>query len=445
MKNAPRNAPPLHCRLLLITSLLLAKTASADCVFSSPKMTNTREPYAIALPIGRINLSSRHLQPPGTLLGSGIAPSTLYTYQGATADTTLWICDKADVEQRKVYFLVSTNADSRFGGYHDIGQADGLDDVHATWFEYVGLRQSIGGVPLGRYWRKVELPGWQIVGQKAHIRLQDIPPMQAELYRVSQRVPTGGASSNCGGNRQKQATQTNTAYACEIATGYLQLAGAVGETLPHDKEGEDHRTNHRFHAPSNGIAYHLDQSLILNTSPTCVTRTDATQVTFPTVSAQALQNGDEIPATFSVVVECSHGAVSGTDNEETAIGFQVSPGAFAAAQRLGLVNDASGVDVLISDRYDSDPGLARGVGVSLWQAGRPREFLGWPGLIGTGHIKGPRAGWFPVLDGATATGESAPGYQQFRLDFTAKLAKLPAATVTPGKVRATANILVRVQ
>jgi len=431
-----------HPVLLLCLGLLRVNTANADCQFTDPRMTNTRETHAISLPVGHINLSSLYLQPAGTLLGSGVAPSTLYTYKGADADTPLWICDKDDVEQGKIHFLVSTNADSRFGGYHKIGQADGLEEVYGTWFEYVGLRQIMDGVSLSRDWQKVRLKTWQIVGQKAHIRLQDIPPMQAELYRVSQPVPKGGASPHCGGDRNKQA---NSVYKCQIATGYVQLAGAVGKDLPHDEEGQDHRKNHDFHSKHNGIAYRLYQGTTLTTSPFCAARSGITQVTFPTISAQALQTGAEIPADFSIEFECHQQTVSGTRREETAIGLQVSPDAFVTAQHLGLVNDANGVDFLVSDRYESDPGLARGVGIRLFQADSPREFLGWTDLIGSNHVKGPRAGWFPVLDGATKIAASGPDHNLFRLDFTAKLAKLPGATVTPGKVRAHANIVIRLQ
>jgi len=441
--------------LHLLLGLLLAHTASATvhpgCTRPNPTKLNAEAYSAAAIPFGHVNLSSPDLQPPGSHLASVLVPSTNYIHNGVSGDDVLWLCDKKAVDDGKVYFLVSVNGDSRFGGEHKIGTEDGLDDVHATWFDYIGLRLSMAGVTLTQYWKKVPLDTYSVMidktgkkeKEKVEIRLRDIPPMQAELYRVSRPVPAGGGVPNCAHWMPRIPGEAGTSYECEEPSGYLQL---VGPGLPHDEEGEYHKHHYDFWT-TNGIGYGLRRALFLTNSATCAARSTATHVVFPTLSAKALQAGDEAPAHFSIEVECSDGAQPGTGSRQTAIGLQVSPDAFYTARTLGLTNAQGGVYFLVSDHYDTDPAIAKGVGIVLERRGEPQRFLS-PDFSGNEPGKGEMAGWYPVThDSEQIDLTTIPdGIRRlYRLDFNAWLTALPGQQVTPGKVRAHANIVIRMQ
>jgi len=132
--------------------------------------------------------------------------------------------------------------------------------------------------------------------------------------------------------------------------------------------------------------------------------------------------------------------------------LQASPGAFAAARELGLVNpdNSNSVGYLLSDQYlvsdHSTSEIAKGVGITLHDRnGEQRRFVGQPGLVGTGYPRGTDAGWYPVGDSMGAETCATAKLRCYRLDFTARLVHLPGRDITPGKVRAIAHVLVKVQ
>jgi len=449
-----RNLSSRLCRLLwLYSALLLTQMAHATC--EKLPFSDTGNEAAAPIPFGRINLThpaDPALNPRGTLIASIVVPPTNYTAKGATADSVMWRCDKTDLDSGEVYFLVSTNGDSRLGGHNDIGRADGLVDVYATWFKHVGLRLSMEGVLFSRYWRKVPLKNYALVNQngkeKVEIRLGDIPPLQAELYRVSQPTPRKGRSKNCAGyldlHGASEPSAAGTMYDCPLPNAYIHLHGP-GLEGKQDEIGDDHNTRYKSWSGNNGFAYRLYRAASLSALPSCVVRSATPHVSLGTLSVQQLEAGAEASSTFRVEVDCNQNALSGTLDGQTAIGLQVSTGAFAAARKLGLVHD-EGVEYLLSDQYGSER-IAKGVGIALYDAGgHQRRFVGQPGSVGKGYPRGPSAGWYPVKHYAHSKGEEAPGGDsRQQLDFTARLVKLQAQQLTPGKVRATAHVLVRVQ
>ena len=72
--------------------------------------------------------------------------------------------------------------------------------------------------------------------------------------------------------------------------------------------------------------------------------------------------------------------------------------------------------------------------------GKQMNFLG-TGVAGGGNA----SGWYPVKDGASANGSAASGYTTYTQTLTAILKTLPGRKATPGKVNATAYVLVKVQ
>jgi len=436
--------PHSFARLLWCLALLLAHSAHATCTKAPSTVLNAKIPAAAKMHFGRVNLASARLQPPGTLLASVAVPPTAYTFKGAHADTILWTCDQDDMKD--VRFLVSVNADSRYAGWHEMG-GDGVPaGVHATWFDYLGLRLSIGDITLGRYWQRVEVPRIapdETTG-KINIRLQHVPTLQAELYRLDQPVPDSGTVHGCPASHRTLPTAIDTSYECTEPAGYIQLAGPGLENW-HDHEGGDHRIGPwKFWTGNNGFGYTLYNALSLSNAASCVTRSESAQVRFPRVGVHQL---GEASAPFSIKIECDHHTLSGTGSGQTALGLQASPGAWAMARQLKLVNPEGGVDVLVSDQYGSDQGLAKGVGITLHEAtgDAKRFFVGQPGLVGSEHPRGSQAGWYPVWQGAHVVTAPTPDSRVWRLDFIARLVPLPGQTLTPGKIHATAQVLVKVQ
>ncbi|WP_069861767.1 fimbrial protein [Pseudomonas citronellolis] len=428
--------PILSAALLSCTLLGLPLLGHAACTMSGK--AQTEDTRTAQIPFGKINLTDTYLQPVGSLLGSALVPPTNYTYGGATASTVLWTCAKTDLPN--LYFLVATNGDSRVGGQHETGAVDGLSGVYATYFSYVGLKLTMSGVTVSRYWQKVPLTTYVESGNNIQIRLQDIPPLQAELYRISTLPPSGAYA--CGG---PLAPPRN--YTCVQPNAYIQL---VGPGISHDEIGEDSYSHYDFWGVDNGFGYGMRDAASITQTATCVARNATPLVLFQSISVQQLQAGASTQANFNVQIECSNSAASGTASGQTAIGIQVSPGAYSAAQSLGLVNGSGGVEALVSDNYGNDPNLAQGVGITLRNAGTGTAmvFVGQPGNTGnlpSQYPTGPSAGWYPVLDGANPLGSSQSGYTNYLQTFTASLQQLPGNTATPGKVHATAYVLVKVQ
>ncbi|HDS1150521.1 TPA: fimbrial protein [Pluralibacter gergoviae] len=406
----------------------------------------TEDDRTAIIAFGKVNLSDAYLVPVGSLLASVVVPPTNYNYGGATGSTVLWECDKADLSH--IFFLVATNGDDRVGGYHDIGGVDGLTGVYATWFAYVGLRQTMAGVTLSRYWQKVQIPSWAETDKgKIQIRLQDIPPLQAELYRISSK-PGDGKSNYCGtdDNGLGFATPTGKTYTCVQPNSYIQLSGDSTTVVPfaHDLPGEDSATHFDFWGVDNGFGYGMRTGSTLYSNSTCVARSADPLVLLPPISVNDLNNGLTSSARFSVQVECSDAAQSGVGDTQTAMGFQVSEGAFSAAKTLGLVNASGGVSALVSDNYFAN-GVAKGVGITLAHSsapGAPLTLLGQPAATAGGAA----AGWYPVMQGATKAGSALNGYSHYTYSLIATLKKLnDTQNVTAGKVKATAYVVVKMQ
>ena len=93
--------------------------------------------------------------------------------------------------------------------------------------------------------------------------------------------------------------------------------------------------------------------------------------------------------------------------------------------------------------------MAKGVGITISYSNSPQTALTLIGQQGTDPLNsaymGNSAGWYPVLDNAIQSGSSQSGYTNYNYNFTANLKKINGQTVTAGKVRATATVLVKIQ
>lgn len=436
-------------RILVLWTVILFTPFAVQSSCTLSGITNASDSSTAQIPFGKINLTDTYLQPVGTLLASVVVTPINYTTNGAKASSVLWTCDATDLPN--IYFLVATNGDDRVGGYYDLGQTDGIPGAYATWLGYTGLKLTMSGVTLTRYWQKLPVTTYATSGNKIQIRLQDVPPLLAELYRISTLPGTSAGSSYCGNNNNNGsgiglASPTGRNYTCIQPNAYIQLSGS-NTSIPfgHDAVGEDSNTRYNFWSANNGFGYGMRIANTLYQTATCVARNATPVATFPTVSAPQLMAGGSVDASFTVQVECSNSSTSGIETNQTSIGFQVSSGAFSAAQALGLVNASGGVSMLVSDNYGI-ANMATGVGITLQNSlGTPMIFVGQPGTVSLTTPGGNAAGWYPVLAGASPTGSVTSGYTQYQQIYTATLKQIPGQTVTPGKVYATAYVLVKMQ
>nr|WP_227591443.1 fimbrial protein [Acinetobacter sp. Marseille-Q1620] len=437
----------------LITLLLsmLVPVTHATCRKSSPNYIYAGDSYAAPLNFGKINMTTTYLQPVGSILGSIIVPPSSYSYNGGNADSILWVCDEADLPN--IYFLAATNGDEPFGGHVETGLQDGLSGVYATWWKYIGLKQTMSGVVLSRYWQKIPITSYEKLNGKINIRLRDVPPLEAVLYRISQ-LPNFSRGSYCNtamivsGSYSSGKTANGATISCNQPSAYIQLSGDKTVTfsgINRDYEGEDSNVNFSFWT-ANGIIYGLNTSnTTLTNTPTCVARNATPLVNFAPISKTELENGSKVPAVFNVEIECSDSMISGTGTNQTAIGFQVSDGAYQAASNLGFVSSTNGsVSYLLSDEYGINSDIATGVAIKLYNAASNKEmvFLNQFGIAGGGEA----AGWYPVLQGTPyLVGSAASGYTSYLQHYRAELIALPGMNITSGKVKATATVLVKVQ
>ena len=432
---------------LLLISIIVATASHARCERTYTAL-NASDSYATPLNFGALNLSSAYLQPVGTVLGHTVVPPS---HRGIAPSTVIWTCDEADLAN--AYFLVATNGDEPFGGHVEVGAADGLAGVYATWWQYVGLKQSMDNVVFSRYWKRLDIKNYNLVNGRAEIRLMDIPPLEATLYKVSS-LPSYSRGSFCNTNMIKSGTyqrgllsnSTASYTSCNQPSAYIQLGGNSNVTFygwTPDKEGADSNSSFNFWAGF-GIGYGLNtSSSTLTQAQTCVARNATPTVNFPSIAAAQLRSGATAEAQFNVEIECSNTAVSGTATDQVAIGFQPSNSAYLNAQNLNLTNANGSSNYLISDDYTNTQS-AKGVGIKLQNANTQTDmlFLNQYAISGGGQS----AGWYPVLDGnPSQTGSQQAGYTSYMQQYRAILQKLPNEDPKPGKVKASATVVVKVQ
>jgi type 1 fimbria pilin len=435
---------------VLFGALFSASTSYAVCSLNwNPLTADTTDGNATAIQLGNVNIASAYVQPVGTVLAHTVVPSPILP-NAKSPEQAIWICDKADLPN--IYFLVATNGDERWNGYNDIGGPDGLTDVYATLWKYVGLKLQMRDVVLTRYWKKLDIETYGTRSDgKIEIRVKDIPPLEATLYRVSS-VPTTGkvvcygpilyGTYKVGYN--KPLYGQNPLY-CNQPSGYVQLSGngKSAITFGHDPVGSDSDIYFAFFGAYNGFAYgFLNSSTRLSVVDSCAARNATPIVNFGTMQSADLKNGMIATAKVNVEIECSDTATSGTATDQVAIGFLPSASALNNAKTLGLLSSNGTSEYLVSDNYNDDSS-AKGVGIQISNSrtGTKMRFLDEIHLAGTGTA----SGWYPVLEGNPGKISSISGYSTYLQQYDATLKKLPNEEVKAGKIKSTATVIVKVQ
>lgn len=440
---------------LAFTCVVLSAPVQARCErnsYAEYPMTPILDNGSAQFWFGRINLSNVALQPVGTILGS--ATATAGQARGISDETVLWKCDIADKDE--LYEVFATNGDDRVGGFSEIGAADGLPGFYQSWFPYVAIKATHvrSGKVISRLYQSAKLTEYEVSadGKKILIKAKHMSPIKAELARVSTADSTGWPGNWCPG-KPAVAGANAAIYTCTQPNVYVSFRGP-GYTA-NDQDGADSARQWRFF-PTNGVAFGMRQGASLSTTASCVVRNATPEVYFWPITIEELKHGDSREANFSVQMECDRAVNAGVNANQTAIGIQASAGAEAKARQLGLTTSSGGITYLLSDNYGTDMSIATGVGIQLrdGENGQTMNFLSSASAItgdnfgandGTVLVskKGADAGWYPAIHGG---GGSGSGNFEVTRTFTAVLSKLPGTdTITPGRIQATAYVVVKVQ
>lgn len=433
-----------------------------------------------SLGVGRINIFSNYLQPVGTVLATGISNYNTIT-QGAlanTSDDTVVLTCTAQSDKTNLAWAFATNGDSRIGGFYEI---PGNPGYYATQFPYVAIKLAFAdtGEIFTRTWQKSTAA---VVTEDTSdggfvIRKRDIPKIVATLVKWSSAYGeskdsdgnTVGASYCHGGSETmiptSQTSNVNQVWSadyyavnglaagCGQPSGYLNLLG-IGQNVA---VGQDSNKYYSYWDYSIPIGLNGNPAATFSYTPSCVVRTTTPYVMFPTMSVAQLNNGETTSRNFNVTLECDNTMDQTVSTSAVAIGLQPSISAFNNAQTLGLINSTTGgVTYLVSDDYTAE-GIAKGVGITLKNsAGDSLNFVSWDSCIPTTSgstsycpaytsLADERsAGWDPIMSASTViSSDTVNATTSYRKDYIATLGKLPGITVTPGKIKATASVLIR--
>ncbi|APG20674.1 hypothetical protein Y71_27000 [Kosakonia radicincitans DSM 16656] len=435
-------------RAILLNVLLIASLSAGAVCNKGPDFVRTEEDaFGLGLSLGTVNVSSLAIHPIGSPLGSSIVSfASNPRYKGP--DSVLWVCDIAD--KNNIFEIIATNGDDRNGGFFDLGAADGYPNYYGTLFSHVAIRLTHmnSGTVFTRNYQRIPMKNYAVSpdGKQIYIRVKDFSPIRADLIRVSTTTSRGQAPTDyCG-----RSTQLSSGlYSCNQPNGYVSFC-SPGSPDAYCDSG-DASLDYTGWYLDNWMALTMGSATtpgsILVSTPTCVAKSTTPVVLFPTISVADLNNGQKAQANFNVNILCEGAAQSGTSQGMTALAFQTSYYSYTMAELLNLVNPLGGVSHLLSDRYGY-PGIATGVGIQIANAsdGVPRNLLGWYWCSLSDCRFGNSSGWYSVRDGATQISNGgASGLSEYIVHFNAFLTRLPGQTVTPGKVDASAYVVVKVQ
>ncbi|KTT02119.1 fimbrial protein [Pseudomonas parafulva] len=383
-----------------------------------------------------INVSDPSFQPYGSLIASSVAPFTQY---GATAgfnpEYVFFRCEAQDA----VYEMFSTNGDDVYSGWFQggdsVGNTLGLRSAYRTAWTNVLLRLTHleTGQLFTDVWQERRLTGLDTDSRGYQlVKAKNLSAVRAELFSAP-KDPSYNYYSE---------TVSSQLY------GYAQPAAYIaikGPGLAYPTVGQTHYGNWSGWYGNWPGALGLYNKVTLKRYPTCSVSSVTPYVVFPSISVSEINAGGSREMPFQINFRCQSNVVNSTSANGTAIGIKVSSGALAASSALGLVNAQGGLTYLLADRY-GQAGVAQGVGIRLLRGGAPINLLANEDSANGSGAAG--RGWYPVISSAANLTGSVNGIGQYTETFRARLEKLSTGTlptVRPGRVEATAQVVIRVQ
>lgn len=382
-----------------------------------------------------VNINNSAFQPDGTLIGTGIAPLT--GAQSYNPDQILFRCQASDANNLYEYY--ATNGDSTYAGRTEVGTPYGIPNAYQSYVPGMAIRvtNTLTGEYFSRYWKARQLTdldkdsqGWILVKAK------NFSDAKIELFRLS--ASPGGWGATATG-----------VYPSSQPSAYIAFkGGGISSAL---SVGADSGTVYDGWYASWPGAVNMYNRLYIRRSASCMVNNVTPVVMFPLMTVGQLKSGVTSQKPISISFSCQTGSpansgltpvASGVSANQTAMGILVNAANAATAQSLGLATSGGGITYLVSDNYGTDPAVAQGVGIQISRAnGVVMNLLG--SLSGS-VLGGSAAGWYPVLDDATA-GKAVSGVTTYNKTLYATLKAIPGAKVTTGKVSASAQVIIQVQ
>lgn len=438
-----------------------------------------------------INIDSEDLQPNGMLLASTLISADISNR--TSPEQLIYLCDFSDVGQ--MYFAYISNAAGLYGGGYWLNATTnglvknkyngGVNGVFQTMAKNVAIRLSLsGGEAFSGIWKLMPLTSanyeeYDYNGvKKIAIKAKHIPMVSMELFKVGSPAnlsisncqtadgPTNSKEMNCEIARQDEIEGNIVGVVNKGKVVHSQAAGFITLKAPGFNSNimagttGSLRTRNRF-----AVGYGINNMIRLTRQRSCIVRNVTPFVYFSTITVGELMSEQTRVEDFDIEIKChGTGVKYGFGEFDTAMGIRISLDAYKAAIDEKLIADGGKatrppVTHLLSNRYQTnDSNLAKGVGIRITLAGRPVKLMGYEGLEVAKEDEhtpgfspypseynrlGESGGWLSVTRNADISNEG--DYKIYHHRFTSILEKLPGKQVTPGKIEATAYVVVQVQ
>ncbi|MCE4056854.1 fimbrial protein [Pseudomonas sp. Au-Pse12] len=426
----PSIAIPLRCSSVLGLGLLLglacnAQPAQAECrqvwSYSAHDTANGN------LGLAPIILTAEQFQPSGSVLG--MANISVARNANVDPETIAYDCLPGD---GPFYEYFATNGTDALSGKQEVSGMPGY--FHTLWRNVaIKITHNQSGQTFSRTWQRRPLSGdYNPATGRVEFKARHFSDVTVELARVSDSAGQPGSLA--------EGTYTLARPNAYIA---FQGGGFSATLSPGCDHGNGCASNQRQHWPA---AIGLWNGVSISRRTTCAVHAATPLVDFGRVSLNQLQSGNSPRARMSIEIECNSPALDErSSGGQVTVGLQVAPDSYLALQRHHpqRLDPGGGAQVLLSSGYGSDPTVATGVGVQIHdQNQRPLLLAGWNPSDASPSGNGD--GWYSAQAPLLTRSAGLPGHTRYSGQFSATLVPL-AQRITPGRIDATVNVVVRVR
>lgn len=419
--------------LLMVTFFTSSALAKCKPVYQNGQGGDSTG--GVPLVFGPITLQPTEFMPTG-LIGSTTASVGQAGAFPQRGDQLLYTCDLAD--EGKTYENFATNGDSNVGGLNGNGEG-----VYQTYFPFIGIKitRNKDGKVFSRYWQQSPISGHK-EGNRLNFYARDFSSVTAEIYRFPATYRGGGNKFGCGDPAED--TANGISYKCTQPNGYTVFVGPGWNDDRKITPGSDSATNYDGFGYSNWIGFGMVYSpanTFTQSAWGCRVLDYTNPVILPKVTVSDLKSGVKTGRDFEITYRCGGPLINALINQTAGVGPDKISVAFRTTnpRPANAPGDSQWMPYLVSDHYGQD-GYASNVGIAITASGSDTPF----GFITNAYTDDYTKGWFSLLTGEVNRARNSNSQVDITSRYFASYAILNAAdTVTPGKVDATAYIVVR--
>ncbi|MGU3415501.1 fimbrial protein [Enterobacteriaceae bacterium C34A] len=374
--------------------------------------------------------SNVSFQPAGAMLtSSGGIPFTTYAHKGGGYDPEQVFFRCTPDTAGQLYEAWSTNGDDAYAGWYEANDVPG---ARLTLMKNVALRltHDATGSVFTDSWQQRPLENLDVdTNGNFLIKAKNFSTISVELIKT--------LDTRYFANQAQSATYDS--YVNPNAYVVFRGPGTASWDI---KVGQPHRGGNWA-----GWANDWPSVISLYNNGITVKRGAMCQVTdftpvvhLPPISVAELKRGEYSSAPFQIGFACESTVVSGvaTGKGNVAMGLLAPESSVNSAWGFGLIGPKS-VTWLLDTQYGT-AGHARGVGVRVYRAGNPINFM----AVSTAG-SGTDGGWMPVIGSNTQPNGSQNGINNYMETFEARLASFGADTITAGSYQSHVQVLLRIQ